>query len=93
MDRLSTLLAQFGMHATTFYAGLFSGELAYDSQDRSGKLYLLNTGKARLHIARQEIVISQPRLLFIPRPYKHSLTAIPTDNTKLVSVTLSLASE
>ena len=49
MDRLSTLLAQFGMHATTFYAGLFSGELAYDSQDRSGRLYLLNTGKARLH--------------------------------------------
>ena len=38
MDRLSTLLAQFGMHATTFYAGTFSGELAYDAQERSGKL-------------------------------------------------------
>ena len=89
MDRLSTLLAQFGMHATTFYAGTFSGELAFDAQERSGKLYLFNSGKARLQIAKQEIVISQPSLLFIPRPCKHQLSAVATDNTQLVSAAVS----
>ncbi len=89
MDRLSTLLAQFGMHATTFYAGTFAGELAFDAQERSGKLYLFNTGKARLQIAKQDIVINQPSLLFIPRPCKHQLSAVATDNTQLVSAAVS----
>lgn len=89
MDRLSTLLAQFGMHATTFYAGTFSGELAYDTLERSGKLYLFNTGKAQLHITKQEIVINEHSLLFIPRPCKHRITAVTADNTRLVSAELS----
>lgn len=89
MDRLSTLLAQFGMHATTFYAGTFSGELAYDAEERSGKLYLFNTGKAKLNIAQQETIINQPCLLFIPRPCKHSLSAAATENTQLVSASAS----
>ncbi|WP_404339656.1 cupin domain-containing protein [Pseudoalteromonas mariniglutinosa] len=89
MDRLSTLLAQFGMHATTFYAGTFAGELAFDAEERSGKLYLFNTSKARVHVKQQEMVINQPSLLFIPRPGKHSITAAASDNTQLVSAAVS----
>lgn len=89
MDRLSTLLAQFGMRATTFYAGILNGDIAFDAQERSGKLYLFNTGKARFYIAKREIIISQPILLFVPRPCKHHLSAVASDNTHQVSATVS----
>ncbi|MDX3773518.1 AraC family transcriptional regulator [Chromatiaceae bacterium AAb-1] len=89
MDRLSTLLAQFGMHATVFHAGTFSGEQACTAEDRSGKLYLLNIGKLRLNIAQQDFVVSQPSLLLLPRPCKHRLSALAEDNTQLVSAVVS----
>ena len=51
MDRLSTLLAQFGMHATTIFGGVLSTEISFDATDRTAKLHLLRSGDAVLQLS------------------------------------------
>lgn len=78
MDRLSTLLAQFGMHATTIFGGELQTELGFDVKDRTAKLHLLRAGDALLQLGQQQpITISEPSLVFLPRPCSHNLRAAP----------------
>ncbi len=78
MDRLSTLLAQFGMHATTIFGGELQAELGFDVKDRTAKLHLLRAGDALLQLGQQQpITISEPSLVFLPRPCSHTLSAAP----------------
>ena len=75
MDRLSTLLAQFGMHATTIYGGTLGDEMGFDTMDRTAKLHLLRSGDLVFQMEQQKlVVITEPSLLFIPRPCCHSLS-------------------
>lgn len=81
MDRLSTLLAQFGMHATTIFGGELQAELGFDVKDRTAKLHLLRAGNALLQLGQQQpILINEPSLVFLPRPCQHSLRASPAVN-------------
>lgn len=78
MDRLSTLLAQFGMHATTIFGGVLQDDIGFDSRDRTAKLHLLRSGDALFQLEQEKpLVITQPSLLLIPRPCRHSLSAVP----------------
>jgi len=77
VDRLSTLLAQFGMHATTIYGGGLQDGISFDSMDRTAKLHLLRSGDALFQLEQQKpLVITQPSLLLIPRPCRHSLSPV-----------------
>ena len=94
MDRLSTLLAQFGMHATTIFGGVLSADLCFDAADRTAKLHLLRSGDAVLRLGQEKAVqITEPSLLFIPRPCSHQLIALsgfkPEQQLELVSAALS----
>ena len=94
MDRLSTLLAQFGMHATTIFGGVLTTEIGFDVTDRTAKLHLLRSGDAVLLLGQQKPVqITEPSLLFIPRPCSHCLKAAQGQNSdqqlELVSAALS----
>lgn len=90
MDRLSTLLAQFGMHATTIFGGVLSADMAFDATDRTAKLHLLRSGDAAFQLDQQKpVVITEPSLLFIPRPCGHSLSASSELQVELVSAALS----
>lgn len=90
MDRLSTLLAQFGMHATTIFGGVLSADMAFDATDRTAKLHLLRSGDAVFQLDQQKpVVITEPSLLFIPRPCGHSLSASSEQQVELVSAALS----
>ncbi|MDR7121319.1 AraC family transcriptional regulator [Rheinheimera soli] len=91
MDRLSTLLAQFGMHATTIFAGVLTTEIGFDATDRTAKLHLLRSGDAVLQLGQQKgVQITEPSLLFIPRPCRHSLNAaLGQRQLQLVSAALS----
>ena len=78
MDRLSTLLAQFGMHATTIFGGELQAELDFDLKDRTAKMHIVRAGDALLQLGQQQpILINEPSLLFLPRPCQHSLCAAP----------------
>jgi AraC-like DNA-binding protein len=90
VDRLSTLLAQFGTHATTIFGGVLSADMAFDATDRTAKLHLLRSGDAVFQLDQQKpVVITEPSLLFIPRPCGHSLSASSEQQVELVSAALS----
>ncbi|MDB6144444.1 MAG: hypothetical protein JWP80_3488 [Pseudomonas sp.] len=89
MDRLSALLTHFGVHAGTFHSGDFCGISAFEDEQR-GLIHLLQAGKVTLRLANNsEVLISEPTLIFIPRPYRHRLTANEADGTQLVCATLN----
>ncbi|HEX5793170.1 MAG TPA: cupin domain-containing protein, partial [Rheinheimera sp.] len=88
MDRLSTLLAQFGMHASTFHSGAFSGSSEFAAPQRGGTLHLLGSGRLSLQAGQCDVLLTEPSLIFMPRPTQHTLLAHPADKTQLVSAYL-----
>lgn len=88
MDRLSTLLAQFGMHASTFHSGAFYGSSDYAAPQRGGSLHLLGNGRLGLQALSRDWQLTEPSLIFMPRPLPHTLQAHQADKVQLVSAYL-----
>ncbi|MGE8190052.1 AraC family transcriptional regulator [Pseudomonas sp. NPDC086278] len=89
MDRLSTLLTHFGVSAGTFHSGSFCGSAVFDGDQAGGHLHLLQAGELTLKLAdRPEVQLSEPTLVFFPRPYRHRLFANEAANTQLVCASL-----
>ncbi len=66
------------MHATTIFGGVLQDDIGFDSRDRTAKLHLLRSGDALFQLEQEKpLVITQPSLLLIPRPCRHSLSAVP----------------
>ena len=90
MDRLSTLLAQFGMHACTVFAAPMPAELVVAASERTARLHLVRHGDVMFQLGQQKVVrITEPSLLLLPRPAAHQLTAVAGAQAELVSATLS----
>lgn len=76
MDRLSTLLSQFGVRANLFYYGKLCGMASYDGADPRGHIHLLQAGTVTLQgLDRKDLLLTQPSLIFLPRPSRHQLFA------------------
>ncbi|MHC8326335.1 AraC family transcriptional regulator [Pseudomonas sp. LB1P83] len=89
MDRLSTLLTHFGVSAGTFHSGDFCGATAFDGDQATGHLHLLQAGELTLKLAdERDLQLSEPTLIFFPRPYRHRLFASEASGTQLVCATL-----
>lgn len=89
MDRLSALLANFSLHASTFQNGGFCGVANYPEDVPRGYVHLLRSGRARLYTAQGgEVSIEVPSLVVIGRPHSHRLTASEGDQAELVCATL-----
>lgn len=89
MDRLSTLLTHFGVSAGTFHSGDFCGVTAFDGEQATGHLHLLQAGELTLRLADgQELQLNEPTLIFFPRPYRHRLFASEASGTQLVCASL-----
>lgn len=85
MDRLSTLLTHFGVNAGTFHSGAFCGITAFDGSQTVGHMHLLQAGEVQLKLAdERELHITQPTLIFFPRPYRHRLSAHEGSGAQLV---------
>ncbi|MVV50836.1 AraC family transcriptional regulator [Pseudomonas sp. PB120] len=90
MDRLSTLLAHFGVSAGTFHSGAFCGTTGFDGHQDCGHLHLLQGGELGLKLAdEREIQLTKPTLMFFPRPYRHRLFASDAFETQLVCASLT----
>lgn len=90
MDRLSTLLAQFGMHACTVFAAPMPAELAVTAAERTARLHLVRHGDVMFQLGQQKVVrITEASLLLLPRPAAHQLAAVAGSQAELVSATLS----
>ncbi|AWM91625.1 AraC family transcriptional regulator [Pseudomonas sp. 31-12] len=89
MDRLSTLLTHFGVSAGTFHSGDFCGVTAFDGDQATGHMHLLQAGELTLKLADgRDLQLNEPTLIFFPRPYRHRLLANETSGTQLVCATL-----
>ncbi|MBV4473985.1 cupin domain-containing protein [Pseudomonas botevensis] len=90
MDRLSTLLSHFGVNAGTFHSGTFCGISAYGGEQAEGHVHLLQAGQLRLKPGNEpEVILSEPTLIFFPRPFAHRLFADEAMDTQLVCASLT----
>lgn len=93
MDRLSPLFSRFAPSARVFYAGTLCQVSQFDGEDGTGHLHLLRAGK--LQISGKEIkdqLISEPSIIFSPKPQAHKLAPIHAAGADLVCASIDLGS-
>ena len=89
MDRLSTLLSQFGVRASLFYNGRLCGKASYGGADQRGYLHLLQAGAMTLRGPdRQEVLLTRPSLIFLPRPSRHQLLGGAPEGAQLLCASM-----
>lgn len=92
MDRLSTLLTLFGVRADLFYSGGLCGVSEFDGADRRGHIHLLQEGELGVEFAgRSKVLLTEPSLIFVPRPSKHQLIGSETGGARLQCASLEFA--
>jgi len=88
MDRLSTLLKHFNLHASAFHQGGFCGTTQL-GQHSVGHAHLLRSGRLSFKDKRgQRIELTEPTLILAVRPQEHHLLATDADEAELVCATL-----
>ncbi|AAN68568.2 MULTISPECIES: AraC family transcriptional regulator [Pseudomonas] len=88
MDRLSTLLKHFNLHASAFHQGGFCGT-THLGQHSVGHAHLLRSGRLAFKDKRgQRIELTEPTLILAVRPQEHHLLATDADEAELVCATL-----
>nr|GFD40662.1 hypothetical protein [Tanacetum cinerariifolium] len=65
---------------------------AFDGDQTCGHLHLVQSGEVLLKLAdEREIAITEPTLIFFPRPYRHRLFAKEGSGAQLVCASLDFA--
>jgi AraC-like DNA-binding protein len=89
MDRLSTLLKHFNLHASTFHQGGFCGTSNMDEQYSMGHVHLLRSGRLGFRGKHGQLIeLTEPSLIVAVRPQAHQLLATEADEAQLVCATL-----
>ncbi|WP_212626439.1 AraC family transcriptional regulator [Pseudomonas sp. PP3] len=89
MDRLSTLLSQFGVRAHLFYSGKLCGVSSYDGADQRGLIHLLQGGTVTLKgPGKSDLLLVCPSLIFLPRPSRHQLIASEAEGAQLLCASM-----
>src|SRR3990167_6582363 len=89
MDRLSTLLTHFSLHAGVFYTGNICGIHDFEKDALRGHLHLVRRGPVQVIGAGKEVIhITAPSLLFLPRPDRHRLLADERAGAEVVCATV-----
>jgi AraC-like DNA-binding protein len=89
MDRLSTLLSQFGVRANLFYSGKLCGLASYDGAEGRGYIHLLQAGSVTLRGPdRKDLLLIRPSLVFMPRPSRHQLFAGESEGAQLLCASM-----
>lgn len=93
VDRLSSLLERFRVHAHLFHTGPLCGVTHFAAEPGRGFLHVLRSGdtvvthRARSG-ARRQVTVDEPTLLFYPRPLAHDFHNAPRDGADFVCATL-----
>lgn len=89
MDRLSTLLSQFGVRAKLFFNGKQCGLASYDGAEGRGYIHLLQAGSVNLQRADgRGLLLTRPSLIFMPRPGRHQLFAGESEGAQLLCASM-----
>ena len=86
MDKLSEIMRRFSISAGVVYSGQLCGVSAFGEHDsRIGHFHLLKQGCLTLSEAKKHpIKVTEPSLLFYPRPTIHSISATLDSHTEIV---------
>lgn len=88
MDRLSTLLKHFNLHAATYHQGGFCA-VTDISKGSYGHVHLLRSGRLCFRDEQHQIIeLTEPSLVLVVRPQEHRLVATEADEAELVCATL-----
>jgi len=92
VDRLSSLLARFRVHASLFHSGALCGNHAFQAQPGRAFVHVLRRGEMEVrHLAGQaapRLRLSRPTLLLYPRPLYHQFVNPPRDGADFTCATL-----
>lgn len=93
IDRLSALLDRFRVRAHLFHSGPLCGVTHFDAQPGRGFLHVLRRGEMQVSHAprsgvRKRLNVTEPTLLFYPRPLAHAFHNAPAEGSDFVCATL-----
>ena len=89
MDKLTSLLSHFSLHAGVFYTGNICGIHDFAQDSARGHIHLIKRGPVHVIGVRQEnFEITEPTLLFLPRPDTHRLVADDRTGADVVCATV-----
>lgn len=93
MDRLSGLLERFRVRAHLFHSGPLCGVTHFEAQEGRGFLHVLRRGEMVLtHRPRsgapRKITLTEPTLLFYPRPLEHRFHNAPKEGADFLCATV-----
>lgn len=93
VDRLSALLAHFSVRTHLFHAGALCGATHFDAHPGRAFLHVLRRGEMVVtHQPRsgapRRIAVTEPSLLFYPRPLAHVFYNAPSEDSDFVCATV-----
>jgi AraC-like DNA-binding protein len=89
MDRLSLLLNRFSLSAGVFYTGQICGIHHFQRDSQRGHVHLIKRGPVTLTGGVEgTLAITEPTLLFLPRPDDHRLIADDRDGADVVCASI-----
>lgn len=90
MDQLSQLISTFTIKAGVFYTGKLCGISAFGEQSTlEGHIHIVKSGTLTLiQKGAPDQVLSEPGLVFFPRPKSHRISAKESDNAEVVCATV-----
>ncbi|MGN6829614.1 AraC family transcriptional regulator [Paucibacter sp. M5-1] len=94
IDRLSSLLERFKVRARLFHQGPLCGISRFPAEPGRGFLHVMRRGELELrHGAKQSelprrLLVTEPTLLFYPRPLAHQFRNPPEDGSDFVCAEL-----
>lgn len=91
MDHLSLLLDRISLRARVFHSGQICGVHDFPQDANQSHVHLINHGPVELVDAANRISVTQPSLLFLPRPEAHRLIADDGNGADVVCASIEFA--
>jgi AraC-like DNA-binding protein len=93
VDRLSAVFERFRVRAHLFHSGPLCGVTRFAEQPGLGFLHVLRRGEMAVTHPRgkgapRRLAVTEPSLLFYPRPLEHSFHNAPSEGSDFVCATL-----
>lgn len=88
VDRLQGLLSRFSVSARLFHSGPLCGINDF-AENGQGQLHLVRRGPLEVHHAGEVVHISEPSLLFYPRPLAHRFVSDATVGADMACANLA----
>jgi len=88
VDRLTPLLAHFAPKAALHFHGKSCDKSSYCPKADQSYLHLVERGNGSILLVQQEIAITEPCLIYIPKGDGHRFTSIAPDSLQLYCATI-----